>query len=103
MFKLSSFLFVLSLITVSIVVATPSHDDGLGAIHYGCCILWEPWAWAKAAPEDEGWYSVWAEIGGTRQRYSGSYDGKLDVEAKAQAYTGRYGRQPPNYHASFCN
>lgn len=104
MFKLSSFLFVLSLVTVTIVVATPSHDDDLDIKHNGCCIDWEPWAWAKADCDDEGWYSVWAEIvGKERKRFSGSYDGPLDVNVKVWTVTMPYESPPSNYHASDCD
>lgn len=103
MFKLSSFLLVLSLVTVSIVVARPSYDDGLEITHYRCCIKWKPWAWAKADDDDEGWYSVWAEAEGTRERYSGSYDGPLDVSVNVTVYTTPDESPPSNYHSSYCN
>lgn len=97
-------MLVLSLVIVGIVVATPSFDSGLRQRNSGCCIEWNPWAWAQADSGDDGWYGVWAEADSEKERYSGSYDGILNVSASVSVFTDPVHYDPPfTFHSAYCN
>ncbi len=91
--------------TSGVVLARKYSDSGLytWADVAARMYYFDAWAWASAAPWDQGFYSIWAEVDDDRDYEGGSYHGPLSTSVSASGSRGVGQPDPFTFYHDFIN